>query len=92
MSALRKCLQCKQAYKDGGSNFCSVRCHEWHNHLREIQEAAQVFAERQKAGLDIFSAAEDLPVPRLNRAGARQSELRKLYQQASAKPGAKGAA
>jgi hypothetical protein len=77
---LRKCLQCKQPYRDGGENFCSVRCHEWHNHLREVAEAARVFAERQKAGMDIFNAAENLPVPRMNRGGARQADIRALYQ------------
>ncbi len=81
MSAPRKCLQCRQPYKDGGENFCSVRCYDWHHHLREIAEAARVFAERQRAGADIFSAAEDLPTPRTNRRGAKQSDIRKLYQQ-----------
>src|SRR5260370_18804263 len=83
MSAPRKCLQCRQLYKDGGENFCSVRCYDWHHHLREVAEAARVFAERQKAGMNIFDAAENLPTPRLNRAGARQGDLRNLYQEAS---------
>jgi hypothetical protein len=79
MSAPRKCLQCRQPYKAGGENFCSVRCYDWHHHLREVAEASRVFAERQKAGADPFEAAQDLPVPRLNRLGAKQNELRALY-------------
>jgi hypothetical protein len=90
MSAPRKCLQCRQLYKDGGENFCSVQCYDWHHHLREVAEAARVFAERQKAGMSIFEAAENLPIPRLNRAGARQSDLRELYQEEPPPPRKEG--
>ncbi len=49
-------------------------------HVLEIAEAARIFNALQSAGVDIFESAERVPTPRMNRTGARQSELRKLHQ------------
>lgn len=38
-------------------------------HCLEVAEARKIFDERQAAGMDIFEAAENLPVPRMNRRG-----------------------
>ena len=53
----------------------------WKRHLLEVAEAARIFGALQAAGVDIFGAAERVPVPCMNRGSARQSELRKLYQE-----------
>jgi hypothetical protein len=50
-------------------------------HTLEIAEAAKMFNALQSLGIDPFEAAENLPVPRMNRGGARHDELRELYQQ-----------
>ena len=50
-------------------------------HTLEVAEAARIFGALQAAGVDIFGAAERVPVPCMNRGSARQSELRKLYQE-----------
>jgi hypothetical protein len=52
----------------------------WKRHLLEVAEAARIFGALQAVGMDIFEAAERVPTPRMNRAGARQSELRELYR------------
>jgi hypothetical protein len=49
-------------------------------HTLEVREAAKMFDAMQAAGMSIFDAAENLPVPRMNRAGARQDDLRELYR------------
>ena len=49
-------------------------------HVLEVAEAARIFGALQAAGVNIFDAAERVPVARMNRAGARQSELRELYR------------
>ena len=36
-------------------------------HVQEVAEAAKIFDARQAAGMDIFDAAKNLPVPRMNR-------------------------
>jgi hypothetical protein len=38
-------------------------------HCLEVAEAARIFDERQEAGIGIFDAAENLPVPRMNWSG-----------------------
>jgi hypothetical protein len=52
---------------------------KFERHGLEVAEAAKIFDARQAAGMDIFDAAENLPVPRMNRSGLRSNELRKLY-------------
>lgn len=52
----------------------------WTRHLAEIAEAQKIFDSRQADGVDIFDAAEDLPVPALNRRGSSSTQLRKLHQ------------
>jgi hypothetical protein len=49
-------------------------------HTLEVREAAKMFDAMQAVGMDIFEAADRVPTPRMNRASARQSDLRKLYQ------------
>jgi hypothetical protein len=50
-------------------------------HTLEIAEGAKLFNALQSLGIDIFEAAERVPVPRANRGSAKQSKLRNLYQQ-----------
>jgi hypothetical protein len=50
-------------------------------HTLEVAEAAKLFSALQAVGIDPFEAAERMPTPRMNRASARQGELRKLYQE-----------
>jgi hypothetical protein len=64
----------------------------WKRHLLEVAEAARIFGALQAAGVNIFDAAERVPTPRANRAGARQSDLRRLYQEEPRGRGAKGVA
>jgi hypothetical protein len=49
-------------------------------HTLEVAEAARIFGALQADGVDPFEAAERVPTPRMNRGGAGQTELRKLYQ------------
>jgi hypothetical protein len=49
-------------------------------HVLEVAEARKIFDARQAAGMSIFDAAENLPVPRMNRKGKPQPYLRNLYQ------------
>jgi len=49
-------------------------------HTLEVREAAKMFDAMQAVGMNIGDAAERVPTPRMNRAGARQSELRELYR------------
>jgi hypothetical protein len=35
-------------------------------HVEEIAAACRIFDERQKAGMNIFEAAENLPIPQMN--------------------------
>ncbi len=46
----------------------------------EVAEAARIFGARLTAGMDIFQAAENLPVARMNRRGTPQAQLRALYR------------
>jgi hypothetical protein len=50
-------------------------------HVLEIAEVQKIFDARQVAGMDIFDAAEGLPIPRMNRKGAPQAAIRVLYQE-----------
>jgi hypothetical protein len=45
----------------------------WQRHLLEVAEAARIFDKRQAAGMNIFDAADNLPVPRMNRHGYQPS-------------------
>jgi hypothetical protein len=60
--------------------YARTKDQRWKRHVLEIAEAAKMFEAMQAVGMDIFDAAERVPVPRMNRTGARQSELRNLYR------------
>ncbi len=49
-------------------------------HVLEVAAAAKIFDALQAGGMDIFEAAEKVPVPRMNRASKSQAHLRSLYQ------------
>jgi hypothetical protein len=53
---------------------------KFHRHCLEIAEAAKIFQALQDAGMDPFDAAERLPVPRMNRRGMPQAQIRALFQ------------
>jgi hypothetical protein len=51
----------------------------WTRHLSELSQSQKQFDARQAAGTDIFTAAEDLPVPTLNRRGMTSAALRQVH-------------
>jgi hypothetical protein len=72
-------------WPDAWHEYWKAHCPEGRKHVRlveEIAEARRLFDERQANGVGIFEAAENLPVPEMNRAGAGQSALRKIYEAA----------
>jgi len=88
----RQCTRCqkwkpvKDFHDDAAlpeSRHVCVDCFsDWlfERHCSEVAEAAKIFDARQAAGMSIFDAAENLPVPRANRAGLPAAAIRKLYE------------